>query len=67
MDPATIVRFVEGFIKLAVQCGSAAESLNSLVGLYKYVKLAISSMVQRLGGTIISSERLRDLEGNIDC
>ena len=48
MDPVTIVGLVEGSIRLAVQCGSVAKSLNNLAGQYKYAKLTISTMVQNL-------------------
>ena len=48
MDPVTVVGLVEGSISLAVQCGSAAKSLNGLVGQYKHAKLTISTLAQNL-------------------
>ena len=58
MDPVTIVGLVEGSISLAVQCGSAAKSLNTLVGQYKYAKLTISTMVQNLDIMQIAWDRI---------
>ena len=58
MNAATIVGLVEGSLSLAVQCGSAAKSLNSLVGQYKYAKLTISTMVQNLDIMQIAWDRI---------
>ena len=48
MDPISLVSLIQGSLSLAMQCGSAAKSLNHIAGLYKMARISIVSMVQNL-------------------
>ena len=48
MDPVSLASLIGGSIGLAVQCGGAVKSLNSIAGQYKNAKITIVSMVQNL-------------------
>lgn len=48
MDPATIIKIIEGSLSLARQCGQTTKTLSDIALKYKYAKLDVSSMVQGL-------------------
>ena len=60
MDPVSIIALLEGSVSLALQCGSAAQTLNDLAGRYKTIRLTIVSMAQSLDTMQLAWSRIKD-------